>query len=144
MTYFIAVAALLMTSRWGVGATVAVSPPTTLYDLGAELFVAHHLVLERQAMDAAAIAGGVPGLTQGPASSEGVGPVSISYDNGQVTYEGAGPWNATMYGLRWMRLARSISAGPLQVGVGWVPQYLVTTTGPGWAGPGVPWPGWTW
>lgn len=138
ITYYLALSGILLNQRrWGIGATVAVSPPTTMYDIGTELFVAHHIAVERAAMDTAAN-DGIPGVTKGPTASESVGPVSISYSPGDVIEPGAGHWNLTVYGLRFIKMARFQGAGPIQVGVGCGPPY----SGMGWSGP-LPWPGWS-
>lgn len=86
----------------------------TLLDHGTELFVAHNLVLSRQAAMAAA-GGGVPGLASGPTSSEAVDKVSVSYDTGAAAIDGAGAWNLTAYGVQFLQLARLIGAGGVQL-----------------------------
>ncbi|MDP3351819.1 MAG: DUF4054 domain-containing protein [Hydrogenophaga sp.] len=85
-----------------------------LIDDGTELFTAHHLAIGKRDQDAAAI-GGTPGAINGPQTSKAVDKVSASYDTGAVTYEGAGFWNATMYGIGFWRLARMIGAGGIQL-----------------------------
>jgi hypothetical protein len=118
VNYFLAVATILLsTARFGVGATAAASPPTTEYDLVTELFVAHFLTLEKRAQDAAS-AGGVPGEVQGPVASKSVGPLSVSYANSAVIQLDAGHWNNSMYGIRFIQLARYFGAGPIQIGIG--------------------------
>lgn len=116
---------LLDARRWG----------TTL-DFGAQLFVAHNLVLERQAQ-VAALSGAPPGLAGGPISSKGAGPVSISWDTGSAAEIGAGHWNYTTYGQRYIRLARIMGMGGLQLGIGSGPAFANGA----WVGP-PPWPGW--
>ncbi len=141
VAYYIALGVMMLnTCRWGVGATTASSPPTTIYDMGLELWAAHHLVLERRALDAAAKANGVPGQVTGPVSSKSVGPATVSYDTGAVVAEGAGFWNLTVYGLRFIRISRMRGTGPVQVNIGAAPVGTFPS-GEAWAGP-PPWPGW--
>jgi hypothetical protein len=114
----------------------------TLLDLGAELFVAHNLALEKRAADEAA-AGSAPGRTTGPLSSSSVANASASYDTGSAIEEGAGHWNLTVYGIRFIDLVRMMGAGPIQVGVG-TPFYAqgpFLPSGLAWAGPYAA-PGW--
>lgn len=96
---------LLNKCRWG-----------NMLDLAAMLFVAHHLVLEKQAADVAK-RGGTPGQI-GVLTSKSVGSVSASYDLSRVTFEGAGHWNMTTYGVRFYQLLRMFGAGPIHIGVG--------------------------
>ena len=89
-----------------------------LIDVGAELFVAHNLVLEVRAQKAASN-GGVPGENTGPLSSKSVDKVSISYDTGAAMEVDAGHWNLTVYGTRYRSLVRMFGAGPIQIGIGY-------------------------
>jgi hypothetical protein len=86
----------------------------TVLDTATELFVAHNLVLERQAQKAAA-AGGAPGINTGPVSSKTVGPVTQAYDTQAGIEEDAGHWNLTTFGTRFMSLVKMFGAGPIQV-----------------------------
>lgn len=113
---------LLNARRWG----------QTL-DLGAQLFVAHNIVLEQQASKQAAT-GGTPGVTTGAVASKAVGPASISYDNSASLELDAGHWNLTTYGKRLIRMIRMFGAGPVQVGMGCSPYAISAWNGP-W-----PWP----
>lgn len=104
VTYWLRIAGLLMdTLKWG-----------DLYDVGTELFIAHNLVLERQAQKSAAT-GAVPGQSQGPTSSKTVDKVSVSYDTNAGIVKDAGHWNLTTYGTRYMGLVNMIGAGGMQV-----------------------------
>lgn len=104
--FWIDVAAqMLNASRWG-----------TLLDTGIALFVAHNMVLERQNFRAT-INGGVPGIQSGVIASKGVDKVNISYDTASGVEEGAGHWNLTNYGSRFVRLTRMFGAGGIQIGV---------------------------
>lgn len=91
--------------RWG-----------TLLTFGEELFTAHNLVLEAMNMKAV-VTGGIPGINRGVISSEAVGEVSLSYDTNVGIVEGAGHWNLTNYGIRFIQLARMAGAGGVQVGI---------------------------
>jgi hypothetical protein len=145
VSYWLAIAQLMLNPMfWGASSATADSPPTAVIDFGIELFVAHNLVLEKEAVDAAS-RGGNPGTQIGVASSKSVGGVSVSYDVGQVTNPDGGFWNMTVYGLRFLRLARQRAMGPIQIGVGFPPLPFMAwgggpwpwdwTSGPAWAGP---------
>lgn len=91
------------------------------YGLGCELYAAHNLVLEAQAQRASQT-GGIPGVATGPINSKSVDKVSVGYDTGVASEEGAGNWNLTTYGLRFKRLADLFGMGGIQLGVcspGW-------------------------
>lgn len=94
----------------------------------AELFIAHHIVLELLAtrdMNA----GGIPGVAKGSIAGKSAGDVSIAYAP-QATLElDAGHYNYTVYGQRFIRLAKMAGTGPQQIGPG--------GTGCGGAWPGV-------
>lgn len=105
--YWLAIAVKLVNAdRWG-----------DLTDMGVELFAAHNLVLDRRANEEGA-AGGSPGMSTGVASSKSVDKVSVSYDTSTGVEEGAGHWNLTIYGTRFVRFSRMMGAGPVQVGTG--------------------------
>ena len=137
ISYWIAIAVMMLpTSSWGMGSQSPANPPTTIYDFGCEQFVAHNLVLEAQAM-AASTNGGVPGSGgNGIVTSESVGSVSRSYDaSAGLNLDGA-DWNLTLYGVRFLRIARMRGRGPVQIGP---PQGLAgygVSVG-GWYGPPV-------
>lgn len=121
--YYVGLSAKMINNpaRWG-----------ELEDDGRMLFVAHHAVLERKALDSVA-SGGVPGVSTGVINSKSVDKVSVGYDTSAGTEEGAGHWNLTIYGLRLKSLMNMMGAGPVQVGVG------CSSSGSAWAGPGT-WP----
>ncbi len=108
-------------ARWG-------GKDTTIYNLGIELFTAHNVILEvlaQRDMDV----GGVPGVATGTIAGKSAGDVAISYNSAAPLELDGGHWNYTAYGQRFLRLARMMGAGPIQVGVG---------CGPGagaWPGP---------
>lgn len=84
-------------------------------DLGIELFVAHNLVLDQQG-NVVGARGGIPGTSGvGIVSSKSVGPASVSYDTTSGGEADGGAWNLTVYGRRFLRLARMVGAGPVQV-----------------------------
>ncbi|MCX5495375.1 DUF4054 domain-containing protein [Kaistia dalseonensis] len=85
-----------------------------LLDLGTELFIAHNLALGARDQKAA-VAGGIGGSSAGLVASKAVDKVSVSYDTGAAAIEGAGAWNLTTYGTRYIQLARMIGAGGLQL-----------------------------
>lgn len=120
LEYWLNLAYLMLNApRWG-----------NILDLGAALFVAHHVTIEAR-NQAVAANGGIPGEQTGPLSSKSVDKVSISYDTGSGIQADAGHWNMTVYGTRFIRLMRMFGAGPVQVGIGQVP----SGSGLGWPGP---------
>lgn len=138
IVYWAALGTMLVSvDRWGPGAVVPTSPPSTLYDFGLELFVAHNLALEKPAVETAEN-GGAPGLSQGPISSKSVAGVSVSYDTSAGLEPDAGHWNLTIYGTRFIRMLRMCGAGPIQI-TGSAPAYA--GAGGAWLGP-LPWGGW--
>ena len=93
----------LNANRWG-----------NLYDAGMELFVAHNIAL--QAMDQeAADAGSIPGTQSGLVGNQSAGGVSVSIDNQATIETGGGNYNLTVYGTRFIRLARLSGIGGLQI-----------------------------
>ena len=150
IAYYLALANIMFNACfWGGSSPNApptgtpVSPPQAMIDFGAELFVAHNLVLEYAAQRAAAT-GGLPGTQTGAVASKGVGPISISYDNGTTDFEAgnAADYNLTTYGKRLWRMIQMVGAGPVQLGLGVAPPWSAFTPsgwGP-WVGP--VWPGW--
>ena len=83
-------------------------------DNGLELFMAHHLSLEAGAQ-ASAKRGAPPGVQTGAVSGKTVGPVGVTYDTSAGLEIDAGHWNLTIYGTRFINLAKMIGAGGLQV-----------------------------
>lgn len=96
--------AQLDATRWGA-----------LFVNGQELFIAHHLVLRKMALDTAA-SGGWPGMNKGVISAESAGDTSLNYDQQATAEADAGHWAKTDYGLEFARLAKQIGAGAFQTG----------------------------
>lgn len=107
-------------TRWG-----------SFIQLGQMLFVAHNLVLEKQAIDES-VNGSVPGIGKGPVNNQSVDKVSVGYDTGSAMEPDAGHWNLTIYGTRYLRLARMVGTGGVQVGIG-SPESSGAWSGP-WSG----------
>jgi hypothetical protein len=132
---------------WGPSSPTADTPPTTLVDFATEMWVAHQIVLEKQAI-ATAAAGGDPGTKIGIISNKSVNGVSVGFDIGAVTggnmQANAGYYNSTVYGIRFYRLMKLRGAGPIQLGIGRPPPFLFFNnfgylgSSNAWAGP---WPG---
>lgn len=75
-------------------------------DIGTELLMAHNIAISAKAG---------AGKVGGPIASKSVGGVSASYDTSAVTIEGAGQYNMTSYGVRFLQMARMIGAGGVQL-----------------------------
>lgn len=128
--FWIAAADLMLSvSRWG-----------NVRDMGVQLYAAHNLSLEKQAMNTAAN-GGVPGAASGAVSQKTVGPATISYDAASAAAKEAGDFNATIYGQRLWRLIQIFGSGPIQIGIGCPPVGIGSPffNGGAWPGP-APWP----
>jgi hypothetical protein len=113
---------------WGPSSSVASSPPTTVADFATEMWTAHQIVLEKQAA-AAAATGGDPGTKIGIVSSKSVNGVSVGFDVGAVAggtmQANAGYYNQTIYGMRFYRLMKIRGSGPIQLGIGYSPPFLM-------------------
>lgn len=92
----------LPASRWG-----------SLFDVGCYLWTAHHLVMSRR--DVQAASGGLPGTVKGPLTAQAVDKVSASYDASSVALTGGADFNTTTYGVRFLRLARLMGTGGVQL-----------------------------
>lgn len=138
LNYWLAIAGMLLNkARWGQPGPKTVSPPTSMYDVAVELFAAHNTTLEMRAL-AEAQKGAPPGGATGPISARSVGPLSLSYDTQAAIELDAGHWNLTIYGTRFIRLARMFGAGPIQVGPCAIqPMMSLVPQGTPWWGPSV-------
>jgi hypothetical protein len=116
--FWIGVAAVMLPAQtWGVGVVPVTLPLTALYDIGALNYVAHQVTVEARAV-AAVAAGGDPGqASKGPITGESVGGVSRSYDAAATLLESGGDWNRTIYGVRFLQIARMVGSGPVEIGV---------------------------
>lgn len=107
VNFWLATAALLINAgRWG-----------NMLDMGTQLFVAHNLVLEAKAK-ATAANGAPPGVSDGPIAAKSIDKVSVNYASAEALEENAGHWNLTIFGTRFIKLARMCGMGPIQVGAG--------------------------
>lgn len=104
---------------------------STLMDFGTMLWAAHWIALQAKDQRIAAI-GGTPGAATGPIASKSADKVSISYDTKAASELDAGHWALTTYGLQYLRLARQIGAGPVQVDQ---QTSSVQYSGMAWSGP---------
>jgi hypothetical protein len=83
-------------------------------DFGVELFTAHQITIAKSNLNSEAT-GGLSGQNLGPANSKAVGEVSVGYDTNMSMEAGAGHWNLSSYGKQFIRLARMIGAGAVQL-----------------------------
>jgi hypothetical protein len=97
--------------------------------LGTELFVAHNISLEYRAQQEASV-GGQPGVSTGPVSAKAVKSVSTSFDSQAAIVENGGDYNLTIYGTRYLRIARQVGMGPLTPGVQIGPTFTQAFVGP--------------
>lgn len=81
-----------------------------LSDLGIELLVAHNLSMGKRAQR-----GGSTGSAGGLIASKSVDKVSISYDTSTYTFDGAGAFNLSIYGVEFWQLANMMGAGGWQL-----------------------------
>lgn len=82
---------------------------------GVEMFTAHNIVLDQES-NVIAQRGGIPGANNvGIVQSKSVGPASVSYDTSAGAEVDGGMWNLTVYGRRFLRMARMVGAGPVQI-----------------------------
>ena len=86
----------------------------TLRESGITLYVAHNLTLERQALLAGA-GGRPPGLGSGIVASKSVGGASVSYQSLQSSFNNAGSWVLTLYGMRMWNLIQIVGMGGMQL-----------------------------
>lgn len=79
-------------------------------DYAAQLFAAHNLTLLRSANQGAESGSG--GQSAGMLAAKAVGGASAGYDTAATAQEGAGVYNATVYGQLLWPLLRGSQAGP--------------------------------
>lgn len=104
MSFYVTMAyKLLSPDRWG-----------SMLDEGAALFTAHFVALDRLALTAGV--DGIPGAAVGVLSGGGVDKVNYTRDVASVMEDNAGHWGMTTYGLQYLRFARMMGMGPVQVG----------------------------
>ncbi len=97
---------LVNAERWG-----------NLTDLGVNLLLAHFVVLAARSHDQAD-GGKIPGQVNGVLSSKSADGLSASYDVSSIMVEGAGDFNLTSYGIRFVKMGRMMGMGPLHIGTG--------------------------
>lgn len=98
--------------------------------LGMALMVAHYLSLDAREAKAAA-RGGIPGQASvGILSSKSIGGVSAGYETSSGAETGAGQWNMTSFGRRYIHMARLVGAGGVQVTGGLVNDTSADRRGP--------------
>ena len=101
-------------------------------DLGVMLFAAHNLVIEAKAFKDSE-GGGIPGGSVGPVNSKSVDKVSVGYDTAGAAELDAGHWNLSVYGTRYVRMARMFGTGGLHIAGGYPADPLSSATA--WPGP---------
>lgn len=126
-------AKMLRVERWG-----------SMLKEGQALFVAHFLALDRLAQLSPGGIAGVPGSAVGVLNSGSVDKVSFGKDVQSVMEDGAGHWGMSIYGMQYLRFARMMGAGPVQIGVGAGVQFgsaFLFANGGGLTWDGGAWPG---
>lgn len=105
ISFYLALAGkMLVADRWG-----------NVLEEGQQLFTAHFLALDQLAMRAGV--GGIAGTAVGVLTGGTVDKVTYSRDVQSIMEDGAGHWGMTTYGLQYLRFARMMGAGPMQVGL---------------------------
>lgn len=94
---------VVSSDRWG-----------ELYNQALELFTAHNIVIAAGNKGAAA-SGSMPGQANGVVMAKKVGSVGVNYDTASAMELNAGHWNQTTYGRQYIRLARLIGQGCVQL-----------------------------
>lgn len=110
---------LLNADRWG-----------NVLDEGVALFVAHFMAVDALNANGGGI-GGVPGTAVGVLSGGTVDKVSYTKDVNSIMEPDAGHWGMTTYGLMYLRFARMMGTGPLQIGA----DYSGSLSASAWQGP---------
>jgi hypothetical protein len=123
-------------NAWLVFAVQFVDPGRwgNLADLGVTLWTCHNIaLLPLNTKDTAF--GKTPGQRVGVLTSKSIDGVSVSYDVSKTLEDNAGFFNLTTYGMQFIRFARMMGAGPVQIGTD---QDLPSTGGSvsmAWPGP---------
>ena len=94
----------LNANRWG-----------SLRLYGLQLFVAHNVTLQAMDVASAAIPGGAPGTATGLISNQNAGSVSVGIDTQASIEDAGGNYNLTSYGRSFLRMARMMGIGGLQL-----------------------------
>lgn len=94
----------LNADRWGAA-----------IDLGVQLFAMHNATIERRDLDSVIFPNGVPGEDVGPVNSKSVDKVSLGFDVQGAIDENSGHWALSTYGTRFIRIARMMGSGGLQL-----------------------------
>jgi hypothetical protein len=121
-------------NAWLVYAVQFVDPGRwgALADLGVTLWTCHTIaMLPGNAQDTTF--GKAPGQRVGILTSKSIDSVSASYDVSKSLEDNAGYFNLTTYGTQFIRYARMMGAGPVQIGTDQDLPGSVSASG--WAGP---------
>lgn len=86
-----------------------------LLEEGTGLFVAHQLTLQGPAAGQTGVPGSPAGAASGLLASKSISKVSLSYDAGAITFDGAGNFNLTRYGRDWWQLGQMVGLGGIQL-----------------------------
>ena len=103
-----------------------------LYFEGLCDWTAHYVVVQVRNAQAAE-RGAVSGNAIGRVTSKSVGGVSVNYDIGGTEEQDGGQWNTTTYGSAFLRNAKMVGSGGVQLGGD--PSSIPANNGPGWPGP---------
>lgn len=125
-----------MINAWLVYAVQFVDPGRwgALADLGVTLWTCHTVALLGQNVQDAAF-GKAPGQRLGVLTSKSIDGVSVSYDVSKSLEDNAGYFNLTTYGTQFIRYARMMGAGPVQIGTDQDLPVNGGSLGAGWPGP---------
>lgn len=104
---------------WMSVAVIRLNPSrwSTLLDQGIALYTAHSLALAKANSKVAAF-GGTPGQNSGPLAQKGADKLSATYDTASASVEGAGNYNLTTYGTRFIELSRLAGMGGVYTNFG--------------------------
>jgi len=142
--YWIGIGEMMLVQwRWGPPYPTEASPSVShnFYDYGMELWVAHNIVVEAEGLKVAGVpsgtggqGSGIPGGARGFVTATAAGDVSVTYGGQESMMEDdAGLYNQTVYGQRFIRLARLVGSGPIYVSPGYNP-FPLTSSQAAWPG----------